>query len=165
METVQPKIAERSLVPPFDLPATRGGRAQLWAFKGLRHLVIFLLPHLRGERSTAILKVLARLYEEYSAHNAEVLVISKDNRETLEKVSAELKLPYPLASDVTGAVTEAYTLETPAVFVIDKYGELYDQAVVDLGTGPDHQRLLDSLHLIELECPECGVATWPSGSP
>lgn len=157
---IQSKIEDHSLVPLFDLPATGGKRVTTWSYKGRMNLVIFFLDFSSAEVLDQFRK-LAGLYPQFQGHNTEILVVSQDNIETLEKLSRELGLPFPLISDVDGSVTDAYTARTPAVFVIDRYGELYAQSLAEADREfPDSQRLLDCLHLIELQCPECGVPTW-----
>ncbi|MDO8588335.1 MAG: redoxin domain-containing protein [Armatimonadota bacterium] len=162
--TAGAKIKDHALVPQFDLPATGGRRAMTWGYKGLRNLVIVFLPDIRNSESRRILQDLAKRYSEYRDHNAEILVVSKDNIETLESLSKELGLPFPLASDVDGSVTESYTELAPATFVLDRYGELYAHSEFGIDREfPDYQQILDWLHLIELQCPECGIPTWGSG--
>jgi len=162
MKTIVLSVVQNgSLVPHFDLPATKQSRAELWGYKGNLNLAVFFIPDAKSEESQQILRSIADHYTDYASRNTEVIVISKDNIETLDRIADQMGLPYPLASDITGGVTEKYTVETPSVFVIDRFGELYDQEVVDSGSGGfDNQRALDWLHLIELQCPECGVPTW-----
>ncbi|MDO8683137.1 MAG: redoxin domain-containing protein [Armatimonadota bacterium] len=158
---VHPKIQNHALVPQFDLPATRGKRARIWSYKGHQNLVIFFVTGVKDAEARTFLKDLASRYDDYLEHNCEILVVSQDNIETLESVASELGLPFPLVSDVDGSVTERYTESVPAVFVVDRYGELYAQSEVDrVSDLADHERILAGLHLIEMECPECGVTTW-----
>jgi peroxiredoxin len=157
---IRPKIENHSLMPHFDLPAAGGKRVMTWNYKGQKNLVILFVLSLFGEWQEHLGR-LAGAYQQYQDHNAEILVVSQDNVETLDGIAGRLGIPFPLLSDVDGSVTEKYTALTPSVFVIDRYGELYAQSTAAMNEEfPDYQRILDGLHLIELQCPECGVPTW-----
>jgi peroxiredoxin len=157
---IQSKIEDHCLVPLFDLPATGGRRVTTWSYKGRMNLVI-LFPGLDSAEVEDQLRKLAGLYQRFRDNNTEILVVSEENTQTLERLSNALGLPFPLISDIDGSVRDAYTTRTPAVFVIDRYGELYTQSTAETdGEFPDSQQILDWLHLIELQCPECGVPTW-----
>jgi peroxiredoxin len=157
----QPKLKERTLAPQFDLAATGGRRLMTWKYKGLNNLVIVFLPDLSTEESRDELQEFARRYGQYREHNTELIIVSQDNIQTLDRISRELSLPFPLACDVDGAVTDSYTTLTPALFVLDRFGELHAQSEAEADEDfPDYRQIIDWLHLIELECPECGVPTW-----
>jgi peroxiredoxin len=158
-KTALPKILDHSLVPNFDLPATGSRRIMTWTYKGQKNLVILFAPSVLSELRKH-LDMLVSLYPRYQEHNAEVIVVSKDNIESLDELSGQLGLPFPLVSDVDGSVTDRYTDQEPAAFVIDRYGELYAQSAPSDQETLDHKQMLDWLQLIEMQCPECGVPTW-----
>jgi peroxiredoxin len=160
-EVANPKLKDRELISQFDLPATGGRRVMTWSYKGRQNLVILFLSDVKSSEARTYLSELSRQYDQYKDHNAEILVVSQENIETLEAVALELRLMFPLASDVDGSVTERYTDTTPAVFVVDRFGELCTQSEAEVDSEfPNYQQILGWLHLIELQCPECGVSTW-----
>jgi peroxiredoxin len=71
---------------------------------------------------------LGRLYKEFQAAGAEVLVILGDSPERALKYSQQLKTPFPILSDADRAVYHAYDLEMAfflqrtASLVIDRAG-------------------------------------------
>ena len=162
MKPVTPtKLEDHSLAPQFDLPATKVHRARLWDYKGRRNLAIVFVISVQDSAAQAFLEKFAGHYGEYGERNTEVLVISQDNIEVLERIAGQLGLPFPLASDVNGETTAHYTDCQAAVFVVDKYGEVYAQsAAASPDELPAREEILDWLHLIELECPECGAPAW-----
>lgn len=157
----QPMIQDNTMAPQFDLPATTGHRVKLWSYKGRRNLALFFVADINTDETKSLLNEIATKIKDYEDYNATPIVVAQDNIESLEKIARDMDLPFPLASDVVGSVTSRYTMATPAVFVIDRFGELYAQSPVDTGSGlPGHKRVIDWLGLIELQCPECGVPTW-----
>jgi peroxiredoxin len=161
MTIIQPMIEDNTLAPQFDLPATIGHRVQLWSYKGRSNLALFFVSDIKSDESISLLNEIASNIKDYEDYNAIPIVIAQDNIESLEAVARNMDLQFPLASDVIGSVTSRYTAATPAVFVIDRYGELSAQAPVDTGKGlPGHKQVADWLGLIELQCPECSVPTW-----
>jgi peroxiredoxin len=69
--------------------------------------------------------------QKFRAGGNQVLGISTDNLDTLKSWAAELKLDYPLLSDGTGRVAEAYGVLMPGrklalrtTFVIDREGKI-----------------------------------------
>ncbi len=69
--------------------------------------------------------------QKFNTAGNEVLGISMDDLDTLKRWANELKLTYPLLSDASGKVTEAYGVMMPGqrlamrvTFVIDKQGKI-----------------------------------------
>lgn len=56
-------------------------------------------------------------YDKYKDAGAEVIGVSADNAETNERFRSSLGLPYPLASDPTGATLRAYDVRWPILGV------------------------------------------------
>ena len=62
---------------------------------------------------------LGRLYPEFKASNAEIVVILGDTPERARKYAESLKLPFPVLADVDRAVYHQFGLEK-ALFVIQR---------------------------------------------
>jgi hypothetical protein len=60
-----------------------------------------------------------------------------------------------------GAV-DAAGCATPAVFVTDRFREIYATYVSSEGSAlPSAEKVIDWLRFINIQCPECGVSEWP----
>ena len=93
--------------PDFDLPATGGGRVRLADFKGTP-LVLYFYPKDDTPGCTKEAQGFAEAYPEFQAAGVEVVGVSKDGPASHEKFKAKYDLPFPLASDESGATIEAY---------------------------------------------------------
>jgi peroxiredoxin len=110
--------------------------------------------------------------EQYTAvreWTAEVLAVIQGTPQEAIHVKRRETLPFPVLADVDGRGHRAFGAVTPsgepaaAVYIADRWGEIYlarrtsaDQAL------PTPQEILEWLHFIAIQCPECGVADWPT---
>jgi peroxiredoxin Q/BCP len=93
--------------PEFDLPTGGGARARLADFKG-KPLVLYFYPKDDTPGCTKEAQGFAEVYSEFQAAGIEVVGVSKDSAASHEKFKAKYGLPFPLASDESGGVVEAY---------------------------------------------------------
>lgn len=157
---VRPGLAVGHTVPDFRLETVEGRTISALDYKDRKNLVIvFFNPRNSGDLT--ILAELRRRYHELADANAEVLSIASGSTEDLCQAGKVLRLPFPLLADVRLEATCAYCVAGAMVFVADRYGELRMQS--DLSTDVDEtlDEVQSTLELIEIECPECGVSTWP----
>jgi thioredoxin-dependent peroxiredoxin len=93
--------------PEFDLPIAGGVRARLADFKG-KPLVLYFYPKDDTPGCTKEAQGFAEAYPEFQAAGIEVVGVSKDDAASHEKFKTKYGLPFPLASDESGEVVEAY---------------------------------------------------------
>ena len=147
-------ITVKSMIPVFELMSADGTTVNIWDYKGRKHMVLIFLPD-ECPICTEFLGSIANAYHQYEEDDAVVLPIVVGSRKQAVKLRDELNPPYPILFDEHGMVAERYTDRLPAVFVADKFGELYGEWIVGRGaTLPSQKEILDVLDLINLECPE-----------
>jgi peroxiredoxin len=160
-QVVRPGLQIGHLIPDFRLETADGRIISPSDYKERKNLVLlFFNP--RDSRDLEVLVELARRYPSLSDANAEVLGIASGPINEFRMCSEHLKLPYPLLSDVRKEAICSYCVEGMMIFVADEYGELRLQSEI---SEDNLDKVLDevesTLGLVEIECPECGVATWP----
>jgi len=157
---VRPGLAIGHMVPDFRLESADGRVVSPMDFKEKKNLVIIFFDA-RQSNDLATLAEVKHRYHEFADANAEVLAIAAGPLEEFRMCSKALRLPFPLLSDLRNEATCAYCVAGPMVFVADRSGELQMQS--DLAEMVDEKldEALSTLELIEIECPECGVPTWP----
>ena len=96
-------------------------------------------------------------YEEFAALDAEVLAISVDDLAGADYVVADLGIQFPVLYDPQAEVIRPYgvynllrdNLATPAVFVIDKAGQVRWRWVAErYNQRPANQQIIDELEKI-----------------
>ncbi len=92
--------------PAFTLP-TDDGEVSLSDYLGKR-LVLYFYPKDDTSGCTGEAKAFGDDFHHYGTHNAEILGVSRDSPASHAKFRAKHALPFPLASDVDGAICEAY---------------------------------------------------------
>ena len=159
-QEVRPKLELNHLVPDFKLESVDGKRVSPTDYKERKSLVILFF----NPRNSCDLEMLAEVrhrYEEFADSNAEVLAIASGPMEEVKDCMNALNLPFPLLHDANKEAICAYCVTESMVFVADKYGELKMQGSLCGAIDETLDQVASALELIELECPECGVPTWP----
>jgi thioredoxin-dependent peroxiredoxin len=100
-------VEEGQPAPEFDLPVAGGGRVRLAEFRG-KPLVLYFYPKDDTPGCTKEAQDFAAAYPEFQAAGIEVVGVSKDDPASHEKFKTKYDLPFPLASDGSGGVVEAY---------------------------------------------------------
>ncbi len=154
----KPKI--NHLVPTFMLQSVKGDIISPWQYKEKKNLVMLFFDP-RSSSDLAILAEFKRRYHDIADDNGEVLAIATGPPEELKECVASMDFPFPLLSDSDDRVREEYGVSGPTIFVADKFGELKMQSAIGDDVDSIINAALSVLDLIELECPECGVASWP----
>ena len=160
-QVVRPGLELGHLIPDFQLESADGKIVSPADYKERKNLVIlFFNP--RDSRDLEVLVELSRRYHTIADANAEVLGIASGPLNEFRMCAKYFNLPYPLLSDVRGEALCSYCVQGVMVFVADRFGELRMQKEI---REDNVDQILDevesTLGLIEIECPECGVATWP----
>ena len=100
-------VGEGDRAPDFALPATDVGRVRLADFAG-RPVILYFYPKDDTPGCTTEAHGFAAASGEIREAGVALIGVSKDSVASHEKFRAKHGLPFPLASDETGAVVEAY---------------------------------------------------------
>lgn len=101
------KLAVGDAAPTFDLPTAGGGRVDLAALRGAPVLLWFY-PAANTSLCTKQACDLRDNHQLFLDAGYRVIGVSPDPVPELDRFVAEQQLPYPLASDETHQVMEAY---------------------------------------------------------
>jgi peroxiredoxin len=159
-------LPSNQLIPLLTVRTSQGRVVRAWDFKQKQNLVIAFLDarclicegflqalalHAGDleEREAKALLVLpqARGSSIYDSRPAEIIVGMDTDGSDIRRFLGEDAL------SVGGLVRRG-------VFVTDRYGELYDQWIVEGHEFPKIEQILSSLHSIEMVCEECGDPPW-----
>ena len=152
METLSTPILQRGdIIPIFTLPDNTGHLVSRTSYRGRKHLVLLCLAdpmaaeHYLGE--------LARVADTISAASGALLVIAQGSDNAVHRDRPPF--PFPLLSDGNGATVARFL--SPEVcnglFVTDRYGELYYQALADsVDDLPRVSEIVDWVEAIDNQC-------------
>jgi peroxiredoxin len=114
-----------------------------------------------GAASRSLLTGLAERYAEFVQDNAEILAVIHGSVESAERIRRSANLPFPVLADEDGhahrvvGVTMATRTEEPAVYLADRYDEIFYAHRTAVGQSPPATvELLGQVRFIELQCPE-----------
>lgn len=93
--------------PDFTLPADSGGKVSLKELKG-KTVVLYFYPKDDTPGCTAEACAFRDQLPDFSKVKAAVVGISRDSVASHDKFKKKFTLPFPLASDEEGKVSEAY---------------------------------------------------------
>jgi peroxiredoxin len=155
-----PLVAGQRL-PDFRLISDAGRSVRLSDFRGCRNLVVAFCNSANGAASHGLLTGLAESYAEFVREGAEILAVIHGSVESAERIRRSANLPFPVLADEDGSAhrvvgaTMATRTEEPAVYVADRYGEIFYAHRIAVGqTPPATAELLGWVRFIELQCPE-----------
>jgi peroxiredoxin Q/BCP len=100
-------LAVGGKAPDFTLPADSGGEVSLKALKG-KIVVLYFYPKDDTPGCTTEACAFRDSLPDFSRVKATIIGISKDSVASHDKFKAKFQLPFPLASDEDGNVSEAY---------------------------------------------------------
>ena len=100
-------LTEGAQAPDFTLPATQGRTVSAAALKGRPYLLYFY-PKADTSGCTKEACAFQEALPQLVGLGLEVIGVSRDPVRALDKFAAKYGLAFPLASDETGALTEAY---------------------------------------------------------
>jgi len=160
-QEVRTKLEIGHITPEFNLRTVDGRTIQPTDYKQRKNLLLFFFD-VRSSDDWEMLAELKQRYDKIAENNAEVLAISAGPLEELQDCVDSMDLPFPILCDCDRETACKYCVVGPAIFVADKYGELKYVSDVSTYTIDDVlNRAMSVLELEEMECPECGVSTWP----
>lgn len=100
-------VQEGQKAPDFDLRSDGDGRVRLADFRG-RPLVLYFYPKDDTSGCTKEAQGFAEAYERFKEAGVEVVGLSKDGIPSHDRFKSKYALPFPLPSDESGEVVEAY---------------------------------------------------------
>lgn len=164
---IQSVPSEGSQLPSFQLPTVDGRLFGTASHKERWNLVLYFVDEPACPHCAEALRGLGEAYDKLSAQEAEVLVIVPASSDQGGGSIKGLGLPFPVLLDQNLSVHARYGAlddnlkPLPAIFVADRFGEIFAVSVGDAG----HRLLtvdeiLSWLRLIEIQCPECGAPEW-----
>lgn len=154
-------LKERELLPSFRLESIGGESIGPSDFKGKKNLVILIFDLECGQCTDFLCEAAGR-YDDYKDLNADILAVGEASVMELKQFTDDMHLPFPVLADPDGTIGSRYSNRRPMIVVTDRFGEIRLVGIAEDGEElPDQDKVLTRLHLIELECPECGVPTWP----
>ena len=100
-------VAESDPAPDFTLPAS-GGRTVSAAARRGKPYVLYFYPKADTSGCTKEACAFQEALPEFGGHGLDVIGVSRDPVRALDKFAAKYALTFPLASDESGHLTEAY---------------------------------------------------------
>ncbi|MBB2200177.1 peroxiredoxin [Gluconacetobacter tumulisoli] len=94
-------------VPDFDMPASRNRHVSLAGMRG-RPFILYFYPKASTPGCTTEACGFQEALNALGSTGIPVIGVSRDAMKAIEKFADAQGLDFPLASDTTGAVTEAY---------------------------------------------------------
>ena len=151
------------LIPSFQLQAVNRSTAiSPWHYKQRYNLVIFLFHDASCNACRELLLSLSQQYQTYCALETEILAIStcrqSDGIEHLQEFAATQTIPFPILWDHQGQVSSVYLKEKTdpsqvGIFICDRFGELYMQAVANEADELSNEHEIKSwIEFIDMRC-------------
>ena len=155
-------IKEHDVIPFFKLESSEGQVLGPDNFKEKKALVLVFFDA-DCVNCSDFLSDIAGRYDDYKQENAEILAIGKGSIGAVRRIASDKSLPFPVLADTDGHIAEMFAETLPAVVMTDRFGEvrLTRSAKKEGEHFLDQEFILNRIDLTELECPECGVPTWP----
>ncbi len=145
----------------FTLPDAEGRPVQLWQYLQRSNVLLFFHHGVGCAACAATLRELAAHMDAYHQQETVALAIGPDQLAENQQLAAQLGHPFPLLSDPAGSIIAQQGLDTPALVIADRWGEIWKAWV----GGTDHQLpsakdILQWLVFIESQCEECTMIEW-----
>lgn len=167
MSTAETRVFRRGqLLPPLPLRAPGGEAFDLAAHRGRNNLVLVLAAD--GERTALLLHQLALRHAEFKEEETRVLSVLHGSEKAAQAMAGQRGLTFPVLPDADAAVHCALGAATcsaasqPAVFITDRYGEIYAAWTGLDARLPSAQELLEWAGFINIQCEECFPPEWPA---
>ncbi|GAA4479993.1 thioredoxin-dependent thiol peroxidase [Gluconacetobacter asukensis] len=94
-------------VPDFDMPASKGRHVSLAAMRG-KPFILYFYPKASTPGCTTEACGFQEALAALGGTGIPVIGVSRDSMKAIDNFATKQNLDFPLASDATGAVTEAY---------------------------------------------------------
>jgi peroxiredoxin len=175
---LQAEIAGRLVAPPEKTPANGAlirdfqllsveGKPVLFSeYRGRFNMVLVFVGQSKGAND--FLSNLQKHRGELAENEARVLAVLAGSQQRCSELKRSLGLSFEVLADEDGRVhrllgavdTEGHIC--PAVFVTDRFGEVFSAYSARQGKGlPGFEEILSWIDFINRQCPECGAREWP----
>lgn len=163
-----PAVPRRGdIFPGITLPDVDGSSVFLERYRGRKNLVVVFAGDEVGEVPiTVLLEELDSRADEFASEVAQVLLVVPSRPAA---VGQRTRWAFPVLVDDDARIhrkvgaTDAAGKAAPAVFVTDRFREIYAAYLAGPGSAPlGAKEILDWLVFINIQCPECGVSEWPT---
>lgn len=157
----------RQLIPPLTLCTASGSVVHVWDFKQKKNLVITFLDDGCPSCEQFIRNLIKRAVDLSDKEAVLVLVFAKEPASSLTNIlPTEIVVGVDVGShgarrylDDDGQCTGEF--HRRAVFVTDRYGEIFALWIVAGDKFPAIEDILRSLDSVEMACEECSPPEWP----
>lgn len=160
---------EHQLLPDFALKSSEGQTIRVSDYRGWCNLVLVFVGEPTGERIRSVLGPFTEPAAAFRDWTAEVLAAILGTPQEAIQVKHREAASFPVLADPDGQVHRTFGAVTAeggpaaAVYITDRWGEIYLARRTDADQAlPTPQEILEWLHFIAIQCPECGVADWPA---
>jgi peroxiredoxin len=146
----------------FELSSALGKKIHLSDYRGRSNLVLVFADD--SSKTTKLLVELERQYGDIKGEDAEVLVVVRLSLQRSAELKKQLKLPYPILVDEDGHAHQgvrATGRDVPAIYVTDRFGEIFGAYRISDGGLPEVSEILKWLEFVNAQCPECESPEWP----
>ena len=151
-------------LPGFTLPDIDGSLVSLESYRGRSNLVVvFAADKIRERPVTTLLEELLVRTAELEFEVAQMLIVVTSP----DKADHGGPRGFPVLLDDGGrihrtvAATDTAGRPAPAVFVTDRFREIFAAYLPESGPGlPGAKDILEWLVFINIQCPECGAPEW-----
>lgn len=156
------------LISDLELPGQNSETVRLRDYRRRRNVVLYFMERADCADCREKLAGLASSYGDLVFEDAEVVVVVAGAVTEIVDVKRRLGLSCPVLSDEAGEAFRRYGATDDrgrpraAVFVADRFGEVYEAAVAgDRHELPSWEDVKSWLTFIQIQCPECGAPAWP----
>lgn len=164
-------LSVTGLIPSFQLQAiNRDAVISPWDYKQRKSLAILFFHDATCTACCNLLLNIAQHYSAYRTCDTEVLAIATNNQPNtiplLKQFAEQHAIPFPILLDHQKTVRQAYLgmVADPSavgVFICDRYGELYMQAVEpEANQLPAEAEIRGWVEFVDMQCPECFPPSW-----
>jgi peroxiredoxin len=155
------------IFPGFTLPDVDGSPVCLEHYRGRKNLVVvFAGDNVVGAPVTVLLEELDARAEELTLEAVQVLVVVPWRSGAVPQRALgafQVLVDDDARIHRNVGATDAAGRAAPAVFVTDRFREIYAAYLPVPGPALLGAReILDWLVFINIQCPECGVSEWPT---
>lgn len=153
------RLKAGDLAPDFTLRDHRGEETRLSSFRGKKHVLVAFVPEAWAPVCTAEVTSLRHEESAFDLADAQVVVVTPDNRPAQKAWAEDLRLHFPVCSDFWphGDVARRYGvlrqdgLCERALFLVDKQGKLRFVQVLEMGFQPDTTVVLEEVEKLRKE--------------
>ena len=156
------------LLVNLELPGPDSGTVRLRDYRRRRNVVLYFMERADCADCRKALASLASSYGDIVSEDAEMVVVVAASVSEAADVKRQLGLLCPVLSDESGEAFRRYGATDQegrpraALFVADRFGEVYEAAVSGEGHElPGLEEVKTWLTFVQIQCPECGAPAWP----